>query len=335
VNPVELPYGLPALIGSLPFTDPDRASAFALERQPRLPCTPSLPSRSPLEGMLAQVAWGLRGVTVLPDGSLAVDPSALDPVDPFASRDLDGEPFVTLRAFLAAAAGRRAPIKLQATGPLTLGLALHRAGADPCTAFAVAGAAVRARAVDLLDATRSLAPGARLVMFLDEPGLVSAMHPDFPLPPNDTIDLVSSALAAVEPHGITGLHCCGPADWKLVLQAGPQILSLPVGAGAVEQAFVIGPFLERGGWIAWGAVPTDGPLGATSDRLWRRLSAEWRELARGGCDPVLLREQALVTPACGLGLHDAAQAELVVDLTNQVARRLETQTLGMRLTVGA
>jgi methionine synthase II (cobalamin-independent) len=335
VTPVELPYGLPALIGSLPFTDPAEAAAFTLERHPRLACAPTLPARSPLEGMLAQAAWGLRGVAVLADGSLSVDPAALDPSDPFESRDLDGEPFVGFRAFLGAAAGRRAPIKLQVTGPLTLGMALRAGGADVCTAFAVAGAAVRARACDMLDATRDLSPGSRLVMFVDEPALVSAMDQDFPLAPNATIDLVSSALAAIEPHGITGLHCCGPADWKLVLQGGPQILSLPVGAGAAEQASAIAPFLERGGWIAWGAVPTDGPLGAGSDRLWRRLSAEWRDLSRGGCDPVLLREQALVTPACGLGLHGEEQAKLVVELTNQVARRLETQTLGMRLTVGA
>jgi methionine synthase II (cobalamin-independent) len=335
VIPVELPYGQSVLIGSLPFDDPREAAAFALERQPRLPCAPSLPTRSPLEAMLVQAAWGLRGVMVQPDGSFALDPGAVDLVDPFACRDLDGEPFVGLSTFLAAVAGRRAPIKLQVTGPVTLGLALHGAGLDAGQAFALAGAAVRTRAADILDATRSIAPGARLVMFIDEPSLVHAMDPEFPLTPNATIDLVSSALAAIEPLAVTGLHCCGAADWKLVLQAGPQILSLPVGAGAPEQANSIAGFLERGGWVAWGAVPTDRPLGANPDRLWRRLSDEWRELSRGGCDPVLLREQALVTPACGLGLHLPAQAKLVVELTNQVARRLETQTLGMRLTVGA
>lgn len=121
----------------------------------------------------------------------------------------------------------------------------------------------------------------------------------------------------------------------MVLQAGPQILSIPVAMGAVDHAGAIGAFLERGGWVAWGAVPTAGPLGATPERLWQQLSAEWSELNQGGCDPVLLREQALITPACGLATHGEAQADLVVSLTNQVARRLETQTHGMRLTVGA
>jgi hypothetical protein len=134
---------------------------------------------------------------------------------------------------------------------------------------------------------------------------------------------------------MTGLHCCGLADWPVVLQAGAQILSLPLECGAVEHAGALIAFLEGGGTIAWGAVPTTGPLGNSPERLWERLSAEWCALTQGGCDPVLLREQAIVTPACGLATHGEAQADLVLRLTNQVARRLATQTQGMRLTVGA
>ena len=77
---------------------------------------------------------------------------------------------------------------------------------------------------------------APLVVFVDEPGLTAAMHAGFPLDPNRTIDLVSSALATLEPHAVTGLHCCGWADWRVVLQAGPQILSLPLDSGAVEHS---------------------------------------------------------------------------------------------------
>jgi hypothetical protein len=43
----------------------------------------------------------------------------------------------------------------------------------------------------------------------------------------------------------------------------------------------------------------------------------------------------MITPACGLALHGLSQAEQVLSLTNELARRVETQTLGMRLTVGA
>ena len=37
------------------------------------------PARSPLERRLAQAAWGVRGVSVLPDGSLSLRPAELEP----------------------------------------------------------------------------------------------------------------------------------------------------------------------------------------------------------------------------------------------------------------
>ena len=332
---IDLPHGLACSIGSLPHTDPRAAATFVLERQSRLPAAPSLPNRSGVERMIAQAAWGIAGVRVLPDGSLEVDDPAIDPRRPLTDAGINGAPFVALRAFLGAVAGRRAPIKLQLTGPVTLGIALVNVGVPARRAFAVAGAAVRARARSLIAAAQETAPMAPLVMFVDEPGLTAAMHPGFPLDPNRTIDLVSSALATIEPHAVTGLHCCGLADWRVVLQSGPQILSLPLDAGAIEHSGAIGSFLEQGGWVAWGAVPTTGPLGSTPERLWQHLSVEWCGLTQGGCDPVLLREQAMITPACGLATHGEAQADLVLSLTKQVARRLETQTHGMRLTVGA
>ncbi|MGQ0430829.1 MAG: hypothetical protein ACT452_00315 [Microthrixaceae bacterium] len=332
---IDVARGLATTIGSLPHVDPRAAATFVLENQPRLPAAPSLPNRSGMERMIAQAAFGIRGITVLPDGSLTVDERLVDPQAPLTVAGIDGEPFVGLRAFLGAVAGRRAPIKLQLTGPVTLGIALHALGIPATKAFSVAGAAVRARARALVAAAQETAPMAPLVVFVDEPGLVASMDAAFPLEPNRTIDLVSSALATLEHHAITGLHCCGAADWRVVLQAGPQILSLPVGMGAVDHSGALSGFLERGGWVAWGAVPTTGPMGATPERLWQQLSLEWCGLTQGGCDPVLLREQAIVTPACGLARHDLRQAEAVASLTNQVARRLETQTQGMRLTVGA
>ncbi len=332
---VDLQHGVATSIGSLPHANPRDAATFVLERQPRLPAAPSLPTRSGMERMVAQAAWGIAGITVLPDGSLEVDDTRLDPGAPLTTAGIDGEPFVGLRAFLGAVAGRCAPIKLQLTGPVTLGIALLALGVPRDRAFAVAGAAVRARARSLVAAAQETAPMAPLVVFVDEPGLTAAMHASFPLEPNRTIDLVSSALATLEPHAMTGLHCCGLADWPVVLEAGAQILSLPLDSGAVEHAGALHRFLEGGGTIAWGAVPTSGPLGSTPERIWQHLSAEWCALTQGGCDPVLLREQAIVTPACGLALHGVGQADLVLRLTNQVARRLATQTQGMRLTVGA
>lgn len=332
---VILPIGLATGIGSLPHEDAGEAVRFALERQSRLPAAPSLPRRSRVEGMIAQAAWGIPGVSVLPDGSLLVDEAAVDPDVPLTDLGVGGEPFVGMRTFLAAIKGRVAPFKIQLTGPVTLGIALHAVGVPAARAFAVAANAVHGRIREVLDAARRAAPGATPVMFVDEPGLVAALDPSFPLPLEDTLDTVSSALASIEGGAIAGLHCCGRADWQAVLQAGPQVLSLPVAAGTEEHTGALTGFLERGGWIAWGAVPTDRPLGESAEILWRRMMADWNALIDGGCDPALLVEQAMITPACGLVGLDVSQAHRVADLTNNLAQRLEVEALEMGINLGA
>src|SRR3546814_10723002 len=118
--------------------------------------------------MIPQAAWGIPGIKVLPDGSLEADEQAIDPATPLTDTSLDGEPFVALRAFLGAVAGRQAPIKLQLTGPVTLGIALESLGVRSDRAFEVAGAAVRARARSIVETARRAAPLAPLVVFVDE-----------------------------------------------------------------------------------------------------------------------------------------------------------------------
>jgi hypothetical protein len=335
VRAPDLALGWPTGIGSLPHVDIDAAIAFSLASCPEVPAAPSLPRRDAREGMLGQAAWGVAGVEVREDGSLTVDPDGLDPEAPVGDGSLSGAPFKTLRHFLAAVAGRTGPMKLQLTGPITLGLALQEAGAPTELAFEVARAAVRSRAESLLKAAAATAPDAPLVVFVDEPSLVNGLSQQSPLSADRTVDLVSGALATLEPHAVTGLHCCGPADWKVVLQAGPDMLSLPVSAGVGRAAGAVSSFVERGGWLAWGAVPTGGPLGDSVTRLWRQLAAQWCELVQAGCDPVLLRRQALITPACGLATHTEAQADTVMGLSRRLAERLHDQVAGINISVGA
>jgi methionine synthase II (cobalamin-independent) len=332
---VSLPFGLATAIGSLPHFDPGEAVDFVLRHVPGLPAAPSLPARSPREGMLAQAATGMHGVRVTDEGSLVLDLEVLDPETEPDDVGFGGDAFVGLRAFLTAVADRSGPIKVQLTGPVTLGIGLNMNGAPVDVAFAAAGVAVRARAAALLRLLEERVPQCTPVVFLDEPGLVGALDPDFPLPTETALDLVSSTLAVLEHGAITGVHCCGKADWNAVLQAGPQILSLPIDADVESSAGAFAQHLERGGWFAWGAVPTDRPIGSTPELLWRELSQMWCRLVQDGCDPVRLRTQALITPVCGLASHGVTQAEQVMEFTAQLADRLHDQAIGVRLSVGA
>jgi methionine synthase II (cobalamin-independent) len=331
-----LPFGAPTSVGSLPHRDRAAALRFVLERTPELPAAPTLPALDPLEMMIPQALWGVHGVVLADDGSFSVpDVAALDPAGALGDRSLSGRPFATWRAFLDAVADRTGPIKLQLTGPVTLGLALVDAGVPATQAFAVAGAVTSTRARDLLALADLRAPGVARVLVFDEPGLVGGLRSELPLPADHVVDVLSGALAAAEDGAMTGVHVCGPADWRLIMHAGPGLLSMPVGADVTSSAGALGAYLERGGWVAWGAVPTDGPMGESNSRYWRQLSAQWCELVQNGCDPVLLRRQALVTPVCGLALHDEVQADHVFALCREIAEKIHDQVMGIRLSVGA
>jgi hypothetical protein len=330
-----LPVGLATGIGHLPHCDPGDAVEFVLRHTPRLPAAPSLPARSRREGMVAQAASGIAGVVVEADGSLVIDDAALDPESPLGDADLTGDAYVGLRAFLTAMADRDGPFKVSLTGPVTLGVALHAAGVEVDLAFAVAGATVRRRARAHVRHVLRRVPQAQLVVFVDEPAMAGLTEAGFPIGPTEAVDLVSSTLAVLEQDAVTGLHCCAPADYRLLLGAGPQILSVPVDGGIELYGGLLGDHLDRGGWVAWGAVPTGGPVGLTVERSWRRLSAVWCDLSADGCDPMLLRTNAIITPVCGLAHHGTTQAEHVMELTGRLAARLQDQAVGVRLAAGA
>jgi hypothetical protein len=155
---------------------------------------------------------------------------------------------------------------------------------------------------------------------LDEPLADGLMARDFPIPPGEAVDLLSAAMATVEATATVGVHCCGEADVTTLLESGPRVLSMPVSTGLIPSAGYLDRFLRHGGWIAWGAVATAGPIGVTSTRSWHRLSSLRHELEQRGCDPVKLREQCLLTPECGLGTHSPVVADRVCRSLRDVSR---------------
>lgn len=336
---VELIPGAVTGVGSLPYTDIDEALRCVVEHTPLLPAAPQLPRRDPAEGMLSQAVAGLPGVRV-DDGRVVIEDRGLaaiaDRIDAVMDPTFEPDTWAGLLSFLDVVADRpRWPAKLQLTGPITLGLALLDAGLPAEAAFAVATGAVRTRAAALVDLAADAAPNTPLLVCLDEPGLVALGTPSFPIDVNDAIDQLSSALAVFGDAVRTGVHCCGSTDWRVATQAGPDVLSMPIDAGIAADPLALAPFLERGGWVAWGVVPTHRPIGEQAEALWRRLVDVWCELTRGGCDPVLLRRQALVTPECGLALYDPTQVPAVFELATEVGSRIEDQALACRLSVGA
>jgi hypothetical protein len=325
------PTGLATGIGSLPFADATEAAELVLRIHPDLPAVPQL--AVPREGVVAQWAGALPEITVAPDGTLVLDPSLIGaPVHAAFTRDAHAG----LLGFLDTAAAHETAItrvKAQVVGPLTLGVALAEAGMDVDVAFDRASDAVVAwlAALDTLFATRLR--GARPLVFLDEPALVLWRRGDAPIEREDAVDRLSGSLAACTFE--TGVHVCGDGDVRLAFEAGSTVLGLPVSDALVNDVGSLVRHLDADGWIAWGAVPTDRPVGESPEPLWRQLVNLWCELTRRGCEPLRLRNQAIITPACGLATHGPSQAERALRLAAELATRVATQSAAARLTAGA
>jgi methionine synthase II (cobalamin-independent) len=332
---LKAPALAPALatgIGSLPHRDPRSAAELVLREHARLPAAPQLPMRAPREGIVAQCAHALPEVVVAPDGSITVNESSGAPPVPRFDDSAHGG----LLAFLDVAASTLHPparVKVQVTGPLTLGVALTKAGMSPRHAFRRAAEAARAWAVALEELVERRLPRASLVLFFDEPALVVWRRGHPPLDHESAVDVLSGALAAT--GCATGVHVCGAGDRRLALEAGPQVLGVEVRADLLDDADVLSRHLDADGWVAWGAVPTDRPIGESVEPHWRALVNVWCELTRRGCDPARLRNQGLLTPACGLAGHGPSQAERTLRLTRELADRVHDQAIAARLTLGA
>jgi hypothetical protein len=321
-------------IGSLPHRDAHAAAALTLRSLPELPAAPQLPLRSAREGVVAQWAGAVPGIVVHDDGTIEIT-DAFDPLGPLDTT-FDNARHAGLLTFLEIASRQpRVPkrVKVQIAGPLTLGTAFVSGGVDPELAFALGANVSRAWVVAITGLVAQHLPDAALLCFLDEPALVKWRAGDGPIDREVATDLLSTALAACS--GVSGVHVCGEGDLRLALAAGPQVVHFDVGALRLEDSTAIARFLDGGGWIAWGAIPTHRPVGEQPQPLWKALLDAWCELTRRGCDPVQLRAQALVAPACGLAGHGASQAERAMLLAREIGNRVHDHAAATKLAVGA
>jgi len=125
-----------------------------------------------------------------------------------------------------------------------------------------------------------------------------------------------------------GVHLCGNPDWDFLLGLEMDVLSLDVylnGEIFSSYAGAIRSFLDRGGVIVWGMVPTNfEPFEKEStDSLEDRLTHLWQLLDRKGIDTDFLLSKSLLSPAtCCLVNPDM---ERTVENAFEVVRRLSAR----------
>ena len=137
-------------------------------------------------------------------------------------------------------------------------------------------------------------------MFIDEPGMQFIFSALSGYNDQKAKGDLETFLAAIEhPRGI---HLCGNPDWDFLLNLDMDILSMDVYSNAeifVSCAGSVKRFLDRGGVIVWGIVPTGIEAFAKENLgfLAMRLEDIWKRLGEKGIDIDYLLSRSMLSPA--------------------------------------
>jgi hypothetical protein len=170
-------------------------------------------------------------------------------------------------------------------------------------------------------------------MFVDEPGLqflFSAMSGYGDAKAKTDMEVFFDMIE--RPRGV---HLCGNPDWDFLLNQDLDILSLDVYTNKeVFPTYVtsIKRFLDRGGILAWGIVPTNfEPFEAENlASLAGQLEFVWKRLADKGVDMDQMLSQSLISPAtcCLVNPDKEKTVEKGFALVKKLSEQLREKWLG-------
>ena len=137
-------------------------------------------------------------------------------------------------------------------------------------------------------------------MFVDEPGLqylFSAMSGYNDIKAKEDMELFFTMVE--RPRGV---HLCGNPDWDFLLDMDLDILSLDIYTNAeifASYASSIKRFLNNGGVIVWGIIPTGFEAFETEnlDSLTKQLENVWHILGKKGIDIPHMLTKSMLSPA--------------------------------------
>jgi len=167
-----------------------------------------------------------------------------------------------------------------------------------------------------IDQIKSACPATTPIIFIDEPSLGSAKDKK----PVEMIKAVSDKIK--ENGGISGVHCCAKCDWNIAIDAGIDIISFDAYSYGQTIGEEFKRFLNRGGKIAWGVVPTKDPEAleqADLDKMIKIFENGVKNLTKTGIDEKIIIENSLITPSCGAGALSEELAQKAMDLTKQLS----------------
>lgn len=328
-------------IGSLPHSDPLEACRVIFDSVD-IPFWPQLPHRNFLEFMVPQYSEGFPFIKKIEEGNIHIEKGREQAVTSFYEAVGSKEGFPISKKYAAGLytfidilkknKQKLNTVKGHITGPLTFTLSLTDNQKRPI----YFDEEMRELALELLKGKaywqiEMLRPYAEeVLLFIDEP-ILSALGTStyIGIDNAEATRLLQELVNHIKTSGaISGIHCCSKADWPIVLSSGPDVFSFD--AYFFCNTISLYPkeikiFINNGGFIAWGIVPTtDAIRGVTLQGLREQLERGLSLLEKIGLPKDRLIKQALLTPSCGTGsmeIKDALRVfSLLKDLRNSYVK---------------
>ncbi len=345
---MKYPLALATMIGSLPHGDANSAIDKILQYAPEAPVWPQLPMRDWREGFLPQYAEGLPGLVKDADNAkvsintdhqnitedlAAFYESSMMAVDSndfsrFLITKEASEGFYTALERFKALETKPPFVKVHTTGPVSFALTVFdqndRALFYDETFNDVALQSCIMKSIWQIREYKDLADN--IICFLDEPVLSAFGSSAYVnVSREEVVRMLKTAIDAIHNEGaLVGVHVCGNSEWTILIDAGVDLINFDAyfhGEGIALYADQIKSYLESGGALAWGIIPTSAEIhNVTPESLYTRLEEVVKNLASQGVDEDLIWAQSVLTPSCGMGTMTLQESELVMQRLSELSK---------------
>jgi hypothetical protein len=333
--------------GSFPHKDPIAACDLVLSSFPEIPFWPQLPAINLREQMEIQYSEGLP-CAVIDDykGRMFFDTGGdvIGALEGFYENYLsDNLDYFAISSGFANGIGAMESrltqdlpsemkyFKMQVTGPISFALSIVDENKraiyynDMFRDVIVKGMAMKARWQ-----LRKFKPFClRQICVIDEPILSAFGSSTYvSVRREDVVAYIGEVVEAIHNGGaLAGIHCCGNTEWTIPMDAGVDIINFD--AYQYGESILLYPkqmqtFLEKGGVLSWGIVPTSKDIDAlAASDLVARFEGLAGELASKGVDRGLIQRNAMITASCGTGTVPLERSESIARTTKQVSDMLK------------
>ena len=147
---------------------------------------------------------------------------------------------------------------------------------------------------------------------------------------NEDVQITTNQIVDVlHKYGIlVGMHCCGKTDWSNLLKTNLDIINFDAFFFAENFALYakeLEQFIDRGGKIAWGVIPTldVDALEQTNEQELVAIYEKAKNLlvAKGLCEEKLLAS-SILTPSCGAGSLSVENSQKAMNYLSVISDNL-------------